>query len=129
MFVFCEALNILFLAVNFHLTNAFLSYKWGTYGFEVLHYYRTDPHLRTYNPMCNIFPTKVSCDILYGAPTGSLNTANGFCILSQNIVNEKIFLALYFWYVFLFVVSGFYAFYRIATIALPQVYYTYAEKW
>ena len=33
-YVICEFLNVAVLAFNFWATNAFLSYKWGTYGFQ-----------------------------------------------------------------------------------------------
>ena len=33
-FVLCEILNVVVLAFNFYVTNAFFSYKWGRYGFE-----------------------------------------------------------------------------------------------
>ena len=33
-FVLCELLNVVVLAFNFYVTNAFFSYKWGRYGFE-----------------------------------------------------------------------------------------------
>jgi hypothetical protein len=41
--------------------------------------------------------------------------------LSQNIINEKIFLALWFWYVSLMVISSSFFIYRLATIAVPSV--------
>jgi hypothetical protein len=121
MFVLCEFLNMLFLVVNFHMTNVFLNNKWGTYGFEVYNYYMEDPRLRLHNPMCNVFPTKVSCTINTVSPGGAIQSVNGLCLLAQNIVNEKVFLILYFWYVFLFIVMGFYAIARIITILVPQV--------
>ena len=33
-FVLCELLNVVVLAFNFYVTNAFFSYKWGRYGFK-----------------------------------------------------------------------------------------------
>ena len=124
-FVLCEVFNIVVLYLNFWLTNAFLGYKFGNYGFAVLNYYGTDPHVvnsnQIVNPMCNLFPTKVSCNMKTVGDSGALQTHNGLCILSQNIVNEKIFLAIYFWYVFLMIVSGIYAFFRACTILVPQL--------
>jgi len=52
---------------------------------------------------------------------GGGQTFNGLCVLSQNIINQWIFLVLYFWYVLLFTLSAFYILYRISTIALPQL--------
>ena len=33
-FVLCELLNVVVLAFNFYITNAFFSNKWGRYGFK-----------------------------------------------------------------------------------------------
>ena len=55
------------------------------------------------------------------AATGKLIQKNGFCILSQNIVNEKVFLVLYWWYFALFFVALFYFLYRACTILVPSL--------
>jgi len=126
-FVLCELLNIAVLAYNFYVTNAFFSFRWGGYGFEVIKYYqqsiaeRESAEPTTHDPMCSIFPTLVSCDWKTVGPSGGGNSVNGLCVLSQNIVNQWIFLILYFWYVLLFTLSAFYVLYRISTIALPQL--------
>ena len=41
------------------------------------------------------------------------------CILSQNIINEKIYLFLWFWYVLLFALSALVIIYRMALIFIP----------
>jgi len=125
-FVLCELLNILVLAFNFYVTNAFFSFEWGQYGFEVRNYYNQSPMERQsaeglHNPMCNLFPTVVSCDMKTVGATGNTQSWNGLCVLSQNIINQWIFLVLYFWYVLLFTLSAIYVLYRITTIALPQL--------
>jgi len=125
-FVLCELLNILVLAFNFYVTNAFFSFEWGQYGFKVINYYNQSPIERKaaeglHNPMCDLFPTVVSCDMKTVGASGQPETFNGLCVLSQNIINQWIFLVLYFWYVLLFTLSAFYILYRISTIALPQL--------
>jgi hypothetical protein len=50
------------------------------------------------------------------AQTGSPIEKNGLCTLAHNIINEKIFLILYFWYFTLNLVSLFFVIYRLATI-------------
>ena len=56
-----------------------------------MEYYKKTPAERSqadYNPMCNIFPTVVSCDFLSVGGSGGKQTFNGLCLLSQNIVNQ-----------------------------------------
>merc|ERR1712029_626856 len=51
------------------------------------------------NPMCRTFPTRVACKFTSGGTGGLPKTENSYCILSQNIINEKIYLALWFWFI------------------------------
>ena len=124
-FLVCEALNIVALTVNFISADHFLGGKFKTYGVDVVNYYSVHYHVRkllhTINPMCDVFPTKVSCDVsTVGAGSGS-QTNNGLCILSQNIINEKIYLVLWFWFIFLFCVAGFRAVYTAVIAMVPSV--------
>merc|ERR1712018_397424 len=58
------------------------------------------------DPMCNSFPTMVSCDMNTSGKGGQTEGNNFLCILSQNIINEKIYLVLWFWFVFLMVIGS-----------------------
>jgi hypothetical protein len=120
-YVVCEALNVLCVVVGFYAADIFLNSKFRGYGFEVLSYYRKDPGLRTVNPFCEVFPTKVSCTIRTVGPAGGLQTDNGFCLLSQNVVNEKLFLVLFFWLVFLLSASAVFVLFRGVTLLVPRV--------
>ena len=51
--------------------------------------------------------------------TGDLDDISVMCILSQNIINEKIYLFLWFWYVMLFVLSALLILYRMALVCIP----------
>ena len=61
----------------------------------------------------------MSCTLQQVGVTGAGKKINGMCILSQNIINEKIYLALWFWYMFLFMMCGLQFFYYIIIIAVP----------
>jgi hypothetical protein len=51
-----------------------------------------------------------------GTPTDK----HGICILSQNVVNEKIYLFLWFWFVFMFVAWSIQFIFEIAILAMKQ---------
>ena len=74
--------------------------------------------------MCRAFPTEVSCDFPSVGAAGGSQTTNGLCILTQNNINEKIYLVLWFWYAFLGPVSVLYFCYRLITLLFHGVRYS-----
>jgi len=126
-FIFCEFLNFLLMIVQFWLIDSFLNNKFRWFGLEVVEYYswsfrdRQNRDLMLRNPLCSVFPTEVSCNIPNIGAAGNEQAHNGLCVLTQNIINEKIYLFLWFWFMFLFTVSIFYVFYRICTLFFPQL--------
>ena len=71
--------------------------------------------------MCAAFPTEVSCSIPYIGAAGGEATSNGLCVLTQNNINEKLYLVFWFWYVFLSIVSVFAITYRLVTILSEEL--------
>ena len=55
-----------------------------------------------------------------GEAGGLITDKHGICILSQNIVNEKIYLFLWFWFVFMFVAWSIQFIFEIAILAMKQ---------
>jgi len=133
-FVFCEMLNFGLLFLQFQLTDSFLNYKFRWYGWDVVKFYsfdfktRNDPELNMRNPSCAVFPTITSCNIPNVGAAGGSQFHNGLCVLTQNIINEKIFLVLWFWYAFLGPVSVLFVFYRLITILFDGVRFTLIYK-
>merc|ERR1712130_395124 len=133
-YIFCEFLNFIFLFVQFFATDVFLNYKFRMYGWNVVQYYsyskrdRYDAELGIKNPMCTVFPTMTSCSIPNVGASGVAQIHNGLCVLTQNIINEKIYLVLWFWYCFLGPVSTIYVFYRIGTIFFDRLRFTLIFK-
>merc|ERR1712012_1213968 len=100
-------------------------YRW--FGLGVVEYYswsfrdRQNRDLMLRNPLCAVFPTEVSCNIPNVGAAGNEQAHNGLCVLTQNIINEKIYLFLWFWFMFLFTVSIFFVFYRICTLFFEKL--------
>ena len=57
----------------------------------------------------------------YMGPTGEPTMVSGMCTLPINIINEKIFIFIWFWLVFVAVVTGAYLIYRLFTLLAPHL--------
>ena len=76
-------------------------------------------HVR--NPMCSTFPTEVSCTFYDIGAGGAPQDHNGFCVLTQNIINEKMYFLFWFWYLILGIISLLWFAFRLTTILSPQI--------
>ena len=120
LFSFCEFLNVIAAALNFWLINKFLNGKFNSYGHDVIAYFRSSDTENLTNPMCSVFPTITSCVYHTGAVTGDKPGKHSLlCFLGQNVVNEKIYLGLWFWLIFLFFASAMTFIAKLLSIAVP----------
>ena len=133
-FVFFEVVYLLLGIVIFHLLDVFLDGNFKTYGQDVIDYLNGDTidkevtdkdTQQTFsmkvNPMCNAFPIVVSCTVTkYAVVKGASDVTNRVCILGQNVMNQKIFLVLWIWFMILFCVTACQIIYRITTLFVPS---------
>ena len=99
LFMLSFSLNGVVLAIMWLFSDFLLHFKFKYYGLEVWNYYmRTQPEV---NPMDFIFPKLTSCIYNAYGKSGTRESYNGQCLISLNILNEKIFLFLWMFYVFL----------------------------
>ena len=91
-------------------------------GLNTIDYFLTPPEIRVnmMSPACQVdtsyscllplllpqvFPTVTSCQFPTGSLTGTVNIDHALCVLSLNVVNDKIFLVEWCWFLFLTMVS------------------------
>jgi len=108
-FVFCEHLNFFIVVFQFLLTHKFLNHRFLDYGFKVWQYYllptEEQQMFGVINPMCNTFPRIASCTYWRWGGGGHQENINAICILGLNIVNDKVFLVIWWWYSFVSLVT------------------------
>ena len=63
----------------------------------------------------------MSCTVPKIGAGGGEEHANGLCVLTQNIINEKIYLIIWFYLCFVCILSFFYFFYRLCTLFFDQL--------
>jgi len=114
-FVFCELLNLVNVFLQIYFTDVFLGYQFTTFGREVFAVSEQDLTTRA-DPMHKVFPKVAKCQFNKYGPSGSIQNHDALCVLPLNIINEKIYIFLYFWFVFLAAVSCIGLVYRLLTI-------------
>ena len=118
-----EVLNFLNVILQIKITDLFLRKQFINYGLEVMK--DTESELNGgvvhYNHMLKVFPRMTKCTFRYFGNSGDLQKKDLYCLLPINIVNEKIYLFLWFWFCFLAVISLLGLVYRLATLVSPLV--------
>ena len=117
--------------INFFLGGVFM-----TYGTEVIDFMNMDDANRT-DPMMKVFPRVTKCTFHHYGPSGikapsfyffpsnipffpgTVNKKDALCILGLNIINEKIYVTLWFWLVILACLTAVYLIYVVAIVAVP----------
>ena len=120
-FVLCELGNIAAVIFNFYLIDIFLGGRFKYYGSDAVSYSNTNDK-NAENPICSAFPTLTSCTFKLGSVvSGQTDKNNVICILSQNIINGKIYLVIWFWMVILLVACAINTIYRIALFVVSGI--------
>ncbi|KAH0550653.1 innexin inx3 [Cotesia glomerata] len=126
-YFFCEALNFVNVVGNMFFIDTFLGGAFLTYGTEVVKFSQMNQDERS-DPMVEIFPRLTKCTFhKYGA-SGSIQKLDALCVLALNIINEKIFIFLWFWFIILAIMSGVALLYSMAVVLLPSTRETILKK-
>uniref|UniRef100_A0A182WLS3 Innexin n=1 Tax=Anopheles minimus TaxID=112268 RepID=A0A182WLS3_9DIPT len=104
-YCFCTLLNFCNVLMNIFLVNVIFSGFWANYHPAVTALLSFDfPSWNRYNSQ--MFPKIAKCDFHFIGPSGSKQNRDGLCLLSLNVVNEKIFAFLWVWFLMLLVISA-----------------------
>jgi len=99
-YVFCEFLNIVNILFQIWLMDFFFGGQFTAYGTKVLSETEKEIEDRV-DPMNRVFPKVTKCTFHEYGPSGTIQNKDGLCILAMNIINEKIYVFLWFWYIFI----------------------------
>jgi len=114
-FIFCEFLNLINIIGQMYLMDAFFGGQFTTYGSEVLSVTGMDMEKRV-DPMAKVFPKMSKCTFHKYGPSGTIQNHDGLCILPINIINEKIYVFLWFWFLAVITWTCIFFCFRVVTI-------------
>uniref|UniRef100_A0A224XDV8 Innexin n=1 Tax=Panstrongylus lignarius TaxID=156445 RepID=A0A224XDV8_9HEMI len=116
----CELFNFINVIGNIFLIDKFLGGAFMTYGTDVIKFSRQNHEMRT-DPMVAIFPRVTKCTFHKYGPSGTIQRHDTLCVLALNILNEKIYIFLWFWLIILGILSGLALLYSTAIVLLPSI--------
>ncbi|XP_043211423.1 innexin inx2-like isoform X2 [Amphibalanus amphitrite] len=119
-YVLCETLNLLNTVLQLVVTDSFLGGQFLGYGPRVVQYLRHGAE-EDDDPMNQVFPRLTKCTFYRFGAGGSLERFDALCVLSINVVNDKIYLTVWFWYIVLIALGSLLFVYRLATVFSPKL--------
>ena len=114
----CDLLNLINTIGQIYLINRFLGGVFLSYGHEVLKWSLSETENRT-DPMIDVFPRITKCTFHKYGPSGTIEKHDAMCVLPLNIINEKIYVMLWFWFIILAVLTSLHMLYILAAICIP----------
>merc|ERR1719166_459533 len=117
-FFLCEVLALVNVIGQIYFTDMFLGYQFSSYGWDVLSVTAGNPEERA-DPMNIVFPKVTKCTFHKYGPSGTITRHDGLCILALNIINEKIYVFLWFWFVSVAIFSAVAILYRMVLLLAP----------
>lgn len=117
---FCEGLCLVNIIVQLYFMNKFFDGEFLSYGLRVMHFSEQIQEDRV-DPMVYIFPRVTKCTFhKYGA-SGTIQKHDSLCILPLNIVNEKTYIFIWFWFIILATLLTMLVIYRAVILTCPSV--------
>ncbi|XP_015914715.1 innexin inx2 [Parasteatoda tepidariorum] len=118
-FFVCEVLNFVNVVGQIFLIDKFLGGEFRNYGTEVFKYANTEQEDR-FDPMIRVFPRITKCTFHKYGSSGDVQRHDALCLLPLNILNEKIFIVMWFWFVILAILGGLLIVYRLIVMISNQ---------
>lgn len=94
----CESLCLANVLGQLVFTDWFFDGEFANYGPSVLTYTLAENRTGLVNPMIKMFPRMTKCRFQKYGDSGDISTYDILCMLPLNVVNEKIYLFLWFWF-------------------------------
>ncbi|KAF5280645.1 hypothetical protein FQA39_LY05293 [Lamprigera yunnana] len=112
--VLCEFLNFIHVIIQVHMTNKFLAGQFLSLGPEIIR----NGVDSSVDQLDIVFPKVTKCTFYKYGPTGSIQWHDAMCVMALNIINDKIYVILWFWFLILFIFSTLAILWRLITVIL-----------
>lgn len=111
----CEVLNFINVLLQIYLTDWFLGGAFLGLGQMLANRGSEEGQVE---PLDIVFPKVTKCIFHKYGPSGTIQNHDALCIMALNIINEKIYVFLWYWYIILSVITGLGLLWRLLTMVL-----------
>ena len=118
-FLMCDFLNIINVFANMFLINRFINDEFFTYGPRCVQYFQ-NPKSVEVSPLTFTFPKLTKCEFQLFGVSGTVQNLDAICVLALNILNEKVYLFLWFWLVILSCITCVVFFFRTSLMFVKR---------
>ncbi|XP_067136976.1 innexin shaking-B-like [Centruroides vittatus] len=118
-YFFCEFLCLINVIGQIFLLDLFYDGGFMTFGIDVINYYRSNQTV--VNPMVFVFPRMTKCTFRDYGLSGDVQFHDALCILPLNVLNEKIYIFIWFWFIILAFLTIIVMLARILVLIAPCV--------
>lgn len=125
--LFVDFLNLINVIGNIYFVDIFLGGEFSTFGLQVVRFMEDDPETRI-DPMARVFPRVTKCTYRKYGPSGTIQNFDSMCILPINIINEKIYVFLWFWFILLSLITFVGAAYHVLAMMKPSFTMSYLSS-
>ncbi|XP_056644891.1 innexin inx2-like [Diorhabda carinulata] len=112
-YCFCEVLNLVNVILNICFMDWLITGQFSAYGIARATF-------KQVNPMDKVFPKIAKCSYYRYGPSGDQQLFDALCILPLNVLNEKVFLILWYWLFILLALTFLCILYRGLFLFLPM---------
>lgn len=109
-----EMMNFANIIFQVYATNAFLGGQFYALGFKFIE----DDFVGAMDVLDVVFPKVTKCNFYKYGQSGSIQHHDALCVMALNVINEKIYVVLWFWFCILFVVTVLGLIWRLMTLIL-----------
>lgn len=113
---FCELINFTNVLAQIYITDAFLGGAFLDLGLTTTQFEHSPGDKMT--PLDIVFPKVTKCTFHKYGPSGTIQQHDALCVMALNIINEKIYIFLWFWFIILAIVTGLGLVWRMLTMLL-----------
>ncbi|KAI4499985.1 hypothetical protein M0802_004855 [Mischocyttarus mexicanus] len=119
----CELLNFVNTIGQSYLLDLLFDGEFKRYGISVVKFAKEKQlnDRMVVDPMTRLFPKVTKCMMHTFGSAGSTQIHDALCVLSLNVMNEKVFFFLWFWLTFLTIIGFFAISYRIIVFSQARV--------